>query len=99
MLKKSIFLFFLIITVVFVSGEEIGNLSISLTPGGVLPLGDSTSYFTVGGGAGLSADLRLNSLPLLFFKLDTAYSSFPSVQKTLFLSIRQLPAGVLVLTL
>ncbi len=77
MLKKPILLILLILTVVFISGEEIGNLSISLTPGASLPLGDSTSYFTTGGGVGLSADLRLNSLPLFFFKLDTAYSYIP----------------------
>ncbi len=33
MLKKFTFLILFIVTVVFVSGEEIGNLSISLTPG------------------------------------------------------------------
>ena len=76
-LKKYIFIILLIFTVVFISGEEIGNLSISLIPGASLPLGDSTLYYTAGGGAGLSANLRLNSLTLLFFKLDTAYFYIP----------------------
>lgn len=77
MFKKLILIFLFNISIVSLSGTEIGSLSISLLPGGVLPLGDSTSYFTAGGGVGVSADLRLSSLPFLFLKLDTAYSHIP----------------------
>lgn len=77
MFKKLIILILINISIVSLSGTEIGSLSISLLPGGVIPLGDSTSYFTAGGGVGVSADLRLNSLPFLFLKLDTAFSYLP----------------------
>jgi hypothetical protein len=77
MFKKLILILLFNISIVSLSGIEFGSLSISLIPGGVLPVGDSTSYFTSGGGVGVSADLRLNSLPILFLKLDTAYSHIP----------------------
>ncbi len=77
MTKKSILIFLLICISIFIFGEETGSLSLSILPGGIVPFGDSTSYFTAGVGAGVSADLRLNSLPLLFFKLDTSYSYIP----------------------
>ncbi|MCK5674037.1 MAG: hypothetical protein KAH95_11715 [Spirochaetales bacterium] len=77
MIKKTIFSIFLIFIVFFAFSEELGDISFSITPGGMLPLGDSASYFTTGGGADLSVDFRLNALPLFFFRLDTAYSYIP----------------------
>jgi tetratricopeptide (TPR) repeat protein len=75
--KKLILILLFNIFLVSLTGIEIDSLSISLLPGGVLPLGDSTSCFTAGGGVGVSADLRLTSFPLFFFKLDTTYSYIP----------------------
>jgi len=60
-----------------IPGQDIGRLSFTLTPGGALPIGDSTSYFKLGGGAGLSAGLDFASFPLLFFKADLGYSYLP----------------------
>ncbi|HEB10260.1 MAG TPA: hypothetical protein ENI06_03490 [Spirochaetales bacterium] len=47
-------------------GQDIGLLSFTLTPGGAFPIGVSTSYFKLGGGAGLSAGLDLASFPCFF---------------------------------
>lgn len=77
MFKKLFLILLFNICIVSLSCYEIGSLSISLIPGRVLPVGDSTSYFSAGGGIEVSADLRLNSFPFLFYKLDTAYSHIP----------------------
>lgn len=45
------------------SGQDIGLLSFTLTPGGAFPIGESSSCFKLGGGAGLSAGLELASIP------------------------------------
>lgn len=45
------------------SGQDIGLLSFTLTPGGAFPIGESSSCFKLGGGAGLSAGLELASFP------------------------------------
>ena len=75
--KKTIFLIFLILTVVFVSGEEIWELSLSIAPGAVWSVGDSISSFLTSSGVGLSADFRLKSFPLFFLKLDSYYTYLP----------------------
>ncbi len=59
------------------SGQDIGLLSFTLTPGGAFPIGESSSCFKLGGGAGLSAGLELASFSLLFFKADLGYSYLP----------------------
>lgn len=73
----KVFLILLFLHAVFVSGDEIGEISFSITPGGVILLGESTSYFKTGAGVRLSVDLRLNSLPLFFLKLDSSYAYIP----------------------
>ena len=60
-----------------IPGQDSDLLSFTLTPGGTLPIGESTSYFKLGGGAGLSAGLDLASFPLLFFKADLGYAYLP----------------------
>jgi len=60
-----------------IPGQDSGRLSFTLTPGGIFPIGESTPYFKIGGGAGLSAGLDLASFPLLFFKADLGYTYLP----------------------
>ena len=57
--------------------EDPGTLSITLTPGGGVPVGDSASYFKFGGGASLSAGLSMAFLPLLSFRADLGYRYVP----------------------
>ena len=78
-MKNRITILIVLFTLVslIASGQDIGRLSLTLTPGGALPIGDSTSYFKLGVGAGLSAGLDLASFPLLFFKADLGYSYLP----------------------
>jgi tetratricopeptide (TPR) repeat protein len=60
-----------------VPGQDSGRLSFTFTPGGTLPIGESTPYFKLGGGVGLSAGLDLASFPLFSFKADLGYSYLP----------------------
>jgi hypothetical protein len=64
---KVVFIF-LIFNALCIYGIEFGELSFSITPGGVIPLGESTSYFKIGGGAGLAADISINSPPICLYK-------------------------------
>ncbi len=82
-MNKVFILLLILSTVCFCAFAQSGSsppvniLSLTLTPGGAFPIGDSTSYFKLGGGAGLSAGLDLASFPLLFFKADLGYSYLP----------------------
>ncbi|MBA7484183.1 MAG: tetratricopeptide repeat protein [Spirochaeta sp.] len=75
--QKAILISLFLLVSLIAPGQDIGVLSFTLTPGGALPVGDSTSYFNAGGGAGLSAGLDLASFPLLFFKADLGYNYLP----------------------
>ncbi len=77
----ALILIIFILNGVIVSGEETGRLSVSLSPSGVMPLGNSSESFGFGGGGGLSADLRLGTMPLFFFRLDSSYNYIPIVTK------------------
>ena len=73
----SILIILLIIVSLFAYSEDTGDLFFSITPGGNLPLGESASYFKVGGGVGFSTTLSLSSLPILSFKADLGYRYMP----------------------
>ncbi len=60
-----------------------GNRNLVCFPrsNGSYALGNSAASFGFGGGGGFSADLRLNTLPLFFFRLDSTYSYIPIATK------------------
>ena len=75
--RISISIILLILVSLFIYSEDTGDLSFSITPGGNLPLGESATYFKLGGGAGLSTSFSLFSLPILSFKADLGYRYMP----------------------
>lgn len=74
--------------------QEGGKLSLQLTPGVNLPLGDSsTAMFSIGGGAELTALYSLPFAPIAFARASLDYSILPTVAQTN-LSLITLGAGV-----
>jgi tetratricopeptide (TPR) repeat protein len=50
---------------------------LSLAPGVTIPLGESATLYTLGGGAQLAAELSFSSLPMLFARLGIGYDYSP----------------------
>ncbi len=71
----------MVVSPLLLFSEMKGDLSLSLTPGGVIPTGDSAQSFTFGGGGDLSADLSFQSFPKGFLKVQTSYLYLPLVSK------------------
>lgn len=71
----KVFLILLIISVFYVHGADPGEVSISIIPGGVLPVGEYVSSFNMGGGAGLTVDFSLGSLPFVFIRTAADYGT------------------------
>ena len=69
----KVFFIFLIFNALPSHGIELGEFSLSITPGGVVPLGDSTSYFKMGGGAGIAGDFSIIPMPLIFVRTEAEY--------------------------
>ena len=92
MFKKSILIIFLVFCVFYIHGEDSGELSISITPVGVIPLGENASSFTTGGGASLAMDFGLPSLPFLFIRTELDYEYMPIETKDA-LSVFSFSAG------
>jgi len=90
---KKILLIFLFLNTFLLYPIELGEISISITPGGVLPIGNNSSSFTTGGGLDLSLDMDITSIPLLFLKTELDYEFVPFITKD-GLSVFSFSAGV-----
>jgi tetratricopeptide (TPR) repeat protein len=75
--QRTILIVLFMLAGLIVPGQDSGLLSFTLTPGGTLPIGESTRYFKLGGGVGLATGLKFPSFPLLFFKADLGYTYLP----------------------
>ncbi len=92
MSKNTIFVFLFILIIFNVYGSDSGEISISITPVGVIPIGENASSFTTGGGAGLAVDFGLTSLPFLFIRSELDYEYMPIETKDA-LSVFSVSAG------
>ncbi len=84
MIKKVIFITIILLLVFLFnisSADDNKILSISLLPGGITPLGESSSYFKFGGGGGISAVYPFPSLPKFSIKAELRYDYIPIVTK------------------
>lgn len=90
MSKNTIFVFLFILIIFNVYGSDSGEISISITPSGVIPMGENASSFTTGGGAGLAVDYGLTSL--LFIRSEIDYEYMPIETKDA-LSVFSVSAG------
>lgn len=76
--KNQLFILLVLIPVV-IHSFEFGELSISLNPGGVIPLGENASSFETGGGVDFSIDIDLDSIKPIFLKSMIGYDYLPIV--------------------
>jgi len=81
MLKKIVVTVLLLSTVIYLHGLEFGELSISVTPVGVVPMGENASSFNTGGGADIAVDVDISSIPLVFLRTGLDYEYIPIITK------------------
>ncbi|OHD75170.1 MAG: hypothetical protein A2177_06605 [Spirochaetes bacterium RBG_13_68_11] len=89
------FLALLFLAVAFALVAAPSSITLKLTPGADIPVGDSTAYFTIGGGTGLGAAWRMPIGIPLVVSADLNYRLLPviyAVPKTL--HVLSLGAGV-----
>jgi TPR repeat protein len=67
--------------------------SFHITPSVLFPIGADTEFFNTGGGAGLSAEYKLPSVPLLYLSGNLGYNYIPVTFETS-MSILPIGAGV-----
>jgi tetratricopeptide (TPR) repeat protein len=72
--------------------EQPGPLTFTLSPGAVIPVGESSALYTLGFGLGLCGEYRLARKPLFFLSGDAGFTQSP-VQAETGLSIFSLGGG------
>ena len=67
--------------------EDSGSVLINVAPRGILPVSESTDYFSFGYGAELSFDYSHDAVPFLFGRLKLDYEYIPIITKDAFSAI------------
>ncbi len=81
MLEKTVIIIFLVLNVFYISGGEPDSFSISVTPGGIVPVGENASYFKTGAGAEIAVDYSLDFLPFIFLRAEAGFEIVPFVSQ------------------
>lgn len=81
MAKKVLFFILLVCNFFYSYGDEAGEISISVNPGGLIPFGENSGLFKIGGGANIAFNFDLASLPFVFFKTSLDYEYIPIITK------------------
>ncbi len=77
-MRKLGAMFFCILLGLPAFGQAHPELSLSVSPGGTMPLGENSSYFSFGGGTELTASLS-NLVPVVSPRLSLGYDYVPLV--------------------
>jgi tetratricopeptide (TPR) repeat protein len=95
-LRRGMFmsLFFLIVTAqLCFSGQESGNISTSFSPSVAIPIGESSSFYNIGGGGEVNINFPIPGISSLSINSGLGYSYLP-VQADIALSEISLGAGI-----
>ncbi|MCD6122188.1 MAG: hypothetical protein J7K04_10155 [Spirochaetales bacterium] len=73
--------------------QGIDNFSLSLNPAALIPIGDTSAHYTIGGSALLSGEYKLPFAPVLFLAGQLGYSISSNILTNTNLSLVSLGGG------